>query len=60
MLSSEFGWMNRSNFSGDKFERGQNPREFDAHGFVSIDAAQLAAEAHRPKIIARGDSSTFG
>ena len=60
ILSSEFGWMNRPHFSGEGFERGKNPREFDAHGFVSIDAAQLAADEQRPKIIAIGDSNTFG
>ena len=60
MLSSEFGWMNRPNFYGEGFEHGRNPREFDSRGLVSIDAAQLAADDHRPRIIAIGDSSTFG
>ena len=60
MLSSEFGWMNRPNFSGEGFEHGRNPREFDSRGLVSIDAAQLAADDQRPRIIAIGDSSTFG
>lgn len=60
ILSSEFGWKNRPHFSAEGFERGKNPREFDAHGFVSIDAAQLATDNQRPKIIAMGDSNTFG
>ena len=60
MLSSEFGWMNRPNFYGEGFEHGRNPREFDSRGLVSIDAAQLAADDQRPRIIAIGDSSTFG
>lgn len=60
LLSSEFGWMNRPNFYEEGFENGRNPREFDSQGLVSIDAAQLAADDHRPRIIALGDSSTFG
>ena len=60
LLSAEFGWMNRPNFYGEGFENGRNPREFDSQGLVSIDAAQLAADDHRPRIIALGDSSTFG
>ena len=60
MLSSELGWMNRPNYYGEGFEHGRNPREFDSRGLVSIDAAQLAADDQRPRIIAIGDSSTFG
>lgn len=60
VLSSDLGWVNRPRYAGDFFERGRNPRVFDDRGFVSVDAQQLATDNNHPRIVAIGDSSTFG
>lgn len=60
ILSRDLGWVNRPNFSGEWFERGRNPRGFDDRGFASLDTQQLATDNNRSRIIALGDSSTFG
>ncbi len=66
-FSSEVGWERRPGFigaaSGDKaampFERGLYERRFDAGGYFAADTAQIKSNPE-PKILAFGDSSTFG
>jgi lysophospholipase L1-like esterase len=65
--SSEVGWERRPGFvgaaSGDKaampFERGLYERRFDRGGYFAADTAQVENNTD-PKILAFGDSSTFG
>lgn len=65
--SGEVGWERRPSFvgtaSGDRaampFERGQYERRFDARGYFAVDSSQVD-NGREPKILAFGDSSTFG
>jgi lysophospholipase L1-like esterase len=60
VYSADLGWAKRPNFSGLALEtNSRNIRYFDAHGFLSADTEQVSNSKH-PKIIALGDSNTFG
>jgi len=66
-FSSEVGWERRPGFigaaSGDRaampVERGLYERRFDAGGYFAADSDQIGSNGE-PKILAFGDSSTFG
>jgi lysophospholipase L1-like esterase len=63
--SAEFGWEKRPHFKGyvaGELQRGDSSkylREFDSHGFLSIDTAQIR-KTDQQRILAIGDSNTFG
>lgn len=63
--AADLGWERRPHFNGlvagelRHRDSSQYLREFDAHGFFTIDTAQVRDTAHK-RILAIGDSNTFG
>jgi lysophospholipase L1-like esterase len=67
-FSEEVGWERRPNFIGHLNDRGDHAtpterglleRRFDRQGYHTVDSVQVV-DNHEPKILAFGDSSTFG
>lgn len=66
-FSEEVGWERRPNFIGKAsgaraampVEEGGYERSFDAQGYFTVDSEQVS-DNHETKILAFGDSSTFG
>ena len=55
VVSPALGWERRPNFHG---KIGSYSREFDGAGYLTADTPRL--QSHNPKVIAVGDSTTFG
>jgi hypothetical protein len=58
--SPQLGWERPPNFEGRLgYDFGRPVRKYDSRGFQSYDTAQIA-DKNIPRIVAIGDSSTFG
>lgn len=58
--SSTVGWTRKPAFVGHIADTGRHPRAFDAHGYLTVDSSQVQDATPGRKVIAIGDSNTFG